>query len=106
QSDNGWKPQVWPLCCDAVAAEKGKGGEKTAEKCADHWTKVTSFNEVRELWALSGFGWDEGLKLVTASDDVWDAYLGKHENAKKWRKKPFPLYDDILFLVDGTVAMG
>jgi hypothetical protein len=41
QSDNGWKPQVWPLCRDTVAGENGKGGEKTAEKCADHWTNMS-----------------------------------------------------------------
>jgi len=105
QSDNGWKPQVWPLCRDAVAGSSG--AEKTAEKCADHWTNMkAAFNEVRKLRDLSGFGWDDGLKIVVASDDVWDAYLTRHPGAKKWRKKPFPLYDDILFLVDGKVATG
>lgn len=29
-----------------------------------------------------------------------------HPNAKKWRKTPFPLFDDMAGLVDGTVATG
>ena len=30
---------------------------------------------VKALRELSGFGWDEVKKLVTASDSVWDDYL-------------------------------
>jgi hypothetical protein len=29
-----------------------------------------------------------------------------HPNARKWHKKPFPLYDDMLELIDGIVATG
>ena len=29
-----------------------------------------------------------------------------HPNAKKWRKTPFPLFDDMAGLVDGTAATG
>jgi hypothetical protein len=31
-----------------------------------------NFTEVHAIRNLSGFGWDEGLKLVTATQDVWD----------------------------------
>ncbi|KAJ7851311.1 hypothetical protein B0H14DRAFT_2350369, partial [Mycena olivaceomarginata] len=65
-----------------------------------------AFNAVRKLRDLSGFGWDDGLKMVTASDEVWELYLATHENARKWRKTRFPLYDDILIIVDGIVATG
>jgi hypothetical protein len=59
--------------------------------------------------------------MVTASDEVWELYLAvrllfyfyllsdtfqTHENARKWRKTRFPLYDDILIIVDGIVATG
>jgi hypothetical protein len=90
QSDSGWKPQVWPICAEKL--QGGSGGEKTAEKAQDHYTNVridptlaspltvvtqlkASFNAVRKLRDLSGFGWDEGLKMVTASEDVWELYL-------------------------------
>lgn len=32
--------------------------------------------------------------------------LQAHPNAKKWRKTPFPLFDDLGSLVDGTAATG
>ncbi|KAJ7448381.1 hypothetical protein FB451DRAFT_1533045 [Mycena latifolia] len=64
-----------------------------------------AFLAVKHLRELSGFGWNEGLKLVAASDDVWEAYL-THPKSKRWRKSPFPLYDDIAYLIDYIVATG
>ena len=33
---------------------------------------------VKSLRLLSGFGWDERAKVVTALSDVWDQYLAVH----------------------------
>ncbi|KAF8194055.1 hypothetical protein K438DRAFT_1469004, partial [Mycena galopus ATCC 62051] len=94
QSDSGWKPAVWSACAEVL--KDSQGAEKTADKCQDHYTNLKgAFNAVRKLRGLSGFGWDDGLKMVTASDEVWELYLATHENARKWRKTRFPLYDDI-----------
>ena len=34
-----------------------------------------NYVQVNKLRNQSGFGWDDGLKMVTASDDVWATYL-------------------------------
>ncbi|KAJ7466259.1 hypothetical protein B0H11DRAFT_2284693 [Mycena galericulata] len=105
QSDSGWKPQVWALCVEVL--KDSPGPPKVADKVHDHWGNLKStYVTVKTLHRQSGFGWDDGLKTVTASDDVWEAYLAKHPNAKRWRKTPFPLYDDLAYLVDGIVATG
>ncbi|KAJ7452560.1 hypothetical protein FB451DRAFT_1145210 [Mycena latifolia] len=105
QSDNGWKPQVWALCVEDL--KDSPGPPKLADKIQDHYGNLkAAFLAVKHLRELSGFGWNEGLKLVTASDDVWQAYLAKHPKSKRWRKSAFPLYDDIAYLVDGIVATG
>ncbi|KAJ7763295.1 hypothetical protein B0H16DRAFT_1883690 [Mycena metata] len=103
QSESGWKPQTWVHCVDAL--KDSPGPKKTADKIQDHYGHAT-FLFVQKLRGLSGFGWDDGLKLVTASEDVWTALLAKNSKAKRWRKTPFPLYDDILYLVEGIVATG
>ncbi|KAJ7735178.1 hypothetical protein B0H16DRAFT_1731442 [Mycena metata] len=88
-------------------SSSGSGKKRKKEEDRGERSLLTPIiAQSKKLRGLSGFGWDEGLKIVTASDDVWAAYLEKHENAKKWRKKPFPLYDDIMFLVDDKVATG
>ena len=91
QSDSGWKPQVWHLCAEAL---KGSAGSiKTTEKIVDHYTNVSLllssqirdhtdlvklksvFVTVSKLREQLGFGWDDGLKMVTASDKVWEASI-------------------------------
>ncbi|KAJ7912870.1 hypothetical protein B0H13DRAFT_1505156, partial [Mycena leptocephala] len=106
QSDSGWKPVTWTQC--ATALKDSPGPVKTATKCQDHFTKSLkgAFKSVREVRGASGFGWDDGLKMVTAMPQVWDAYIERHPSAEKWRTTSFPLYDDILYLVDGIVATG
>jgi hypothetical protein len=61
--------------------------------------------------------------MPTASDDVWEAYISvsalfipafelltslcqSHPEAKPFRKKSFPLYDDLATLIDDVVATG
>ncbi|KAF8174430.1 hypothetical protein K438DRAFT_1609487, partial [Mycena galopus ATCC 62051] len=65
-----------------------------------------NFSEVHAIRGLSGFGWDDGLKLVTATQDVWDRLFEAHPDYRRWQTTPFPLYDDMLFLVDGIIATG
>ncbi|KIL55164.1 hypothetical protein M378DRAFT_42800, partial [Amanita muscaria Koide BX008] len=86
QSESGWKPQVWTAVAQAL---KDRGKEK-----------------VDKLQHLSGFGWDNEKKLVTATEAVWEAYLAAHPKAARWRKTSFPLYDKMYFLVDGIIATG
>ncbi|KAG1753307.1 hypothetical protein EDB19DRAFT_1824052 [Suillus lakei] len=41
-----------------------------------------------------------------ASGKVWDDYLRAHLEAKVWHSTPFPLYNDIIVLVDGYHVTG
>ncbi|KAF8151548.1 hypothetical protein B0H34DRAFT_755712, partial [Crassisporium funariophilum] len=112
QSGAGWKAQVWQAVADALKAEgASKGPEKTSKKCSDHWANVRpllkkNFLEVSAICNALGFGWDEGTKICTATDDVWAKYIAAHPNAERWRSAPFPLYDEIHILVNGIVATG
>ncbi|KAJ7435515.1 hypothetical protein B0H11DRAFT_2367199 [Mycena galericulata] len=65
QSNSGWKIEVWALCIEVL--KDSPGPPKVADKVQDHWGN-------------SGFGWDDGLKMVTASDNVWEAYLAHWHN--------------------------
>jgi len=40
-----------------------------------HFQLKQEFDIVKTLRGLSGFGWDDERKIVTASSDVWDAYI-------------------------------
>lgn len=78
---------------------------------------------MKTLRGLSGFGWDDQRKVVMAEPDVWDRYLKVcmliciftphrslyvqgHPKARPFRKKPFPLYDEIAAIIGETGAVG
>ncbi|THU75440.1 hypothetical protein K435DRAFT_627763, partial [Dendrothele bispora CBS 962.96] len=81
QAQNGWPQDAWNSCAKRMVAEFDS--PKTAKQCSEHWSTV-----------------------ITATDEIWDAYLEKHPNDKRWRTESFPLYNEIFNLVDGLIATG
>ncbi|KAF9548876.1 hypothetical protein CPC08DRAFT_613949, partial [Agrocybe pediades] len=109
QSGAGWKSQVWTMIETALLKiSQGKGSSKTAANLMQSFSsRNSSFNlAVHALHNASGFGWDGGSNIVTASDSVQDTYLKAHSASEKWKSTSFPLYDDMYFLVNGIVATG
>ena len=39
------------------------------------------YKEVRQLLNMSGFGWDDTKKMVTASNDVWQYLIQVYQNS-------------------------
>ncbi|KAH8978076.1 Myb/SANT-like DNA-binding domain-containing protein [Lactarius hatsudake] len=110
--DNGPKKVVWTACkVTLLGSEKTSGGSpKTLQSIKNRWQRIKQeFEIVKELRGLSGFGWDDAKNTVTATDEVWEAYLApeSHKRVRPFRnKKRFLLYDNIAELVDGTRATG
>ncbi|KAF5361456.1 hypothetical protein D9758_006189 [Tetrapyrgos nigripes] len=92
-SKNNFKPSVYQSAA-AYLCEKGYNFTKTQVK--GRWTRFKKdFKIVWRLRTLSRFGWDNVRNMVTATDQVWDAYIKGHSKAGPFRNKPFPHYDDI-----------
>ncbi|KAF8327693.1 hypothetical protein F5887DRAFT_827969, partial [Amanita rubescens] len=109
QADNSWKATTWTACEKALARSEVRSGgaPKKAVGCRDHWSLLrTQCLEVKTLRNLSGWGWDDERGVVVASDEQWATYIAHHEEAVYWRDHPFPLYEDILALIEGRTATG
>lgn len=51
QSENGWKPTVWPLLAKALLKSGSKGPTKNNQVCGVRWTRVSfSFDFVGLEW--------------------------------------------------------
>ena len=81
---------------------------------------------VKKMRGQSGFGWDDTTKTPTATKEVWEPFLKvsivvsfpvgfvhmrrhilqQNPKAKDLFDQPFPLYDDLSLLVDGSVTTG
>ncbi|KAJ7663581.1 hypothetical protein B0H17DRAFT_1211595 [Mycena rosella] len=106
QTDNAsWKPEAWTACAEALAGteagDNGSGGPpKTAKMCTTRWvSEKADYIMVKSLQERSGWGWDNVGHVIVVDDNTCPA-------AKKWRTKPYPLYDDMSDLVDGGIATG
>ncbi|KAF5334517.1 hypothetical protein D9611_013836 [Ephemerocybe angulata] len=109
-SNSSFKEISWTGAAEKLAGseERTGGSPKTAAKCKGRYRAIkTDYNTVRTLVDKgSGWGWDHVNKVVTATPDVWDAYIKAHPKNEKWRKDSFPLYDEVGQIVNGTVATG
>ncbi|TDL14017.1 hypothetical protein BD410DRAFT_693273, partial [Rickenella mellea] len=87
QSGAGWKDQVWTAVEIALrGSEKTSGGApKSQAACKRRWQK---------------------LKQPVAESSVWDKECKSNANVKPYRKKGFPLFDELQMLINGTVATG
>ncbi|KAI0310554.1 hypothetical protein OF83DRAFT_1178421 [Amylostereum chailletii] len=110
--DNNFKPQVYS---DVSAALNTANYTLDATQVKNRWTRFkTQWKTGNHLRGLSGFGWDDLRKCVTATEDVWNALLFDKDGAKKkkyneynwYRTNSFPLYDNIADLIEGNTAVG
>ncbi|KAG6874441.1 hypothetical protein C0992_007716 [Termitomyces sp. T32_za158] len=110
QADNNWKAVVWTEAEKALARseERSQSAPKKAKGCNDHWILLRSQAQMLQKMRneLSGWGWDGVRGMLIANDETWDTYLEAHPEATIFRTKPFPLYDDILSLIEGRYATG
>ena len=62
--------------------------------------------DVTKLIGFSGFGWNDDEKIVTASNEVWEALLVEYPKFRPYRTKPLQLYDELRDMFTGTHATG
>ncbi|KAI5119961.1 hypothetical protein M0805_004341 [Coniferiporia weirii] len=77
------------------------GARKTVTQCKARWQRLKiEYRIVKHLRMQPGFSWDEQTQTVIASSVSWDAYIADHRDAQPWRKKGFPVYDRVAYLVE------
>jgi hypothetical protein len=76
QAEGGFKPEVHPWVASELLKEF-PGNPFTASKVKSKYTQ--GFKKIYDAFVAckgaSGFGWNEAECMVTASDDVWNAFL-------------------------------
>lgn len=50
-----------------------------------------------------GFSWDSLIQMATAAPAVWDEHIKAHPEAKEFRSKSFPLYNDLDDMFGGVI---
>ncbi|KAE8230366.1 hypothetical protein CF326_g4635 [Tilletia indica] len=96
-----WSPSDDEKLLDVLEEAKAQG------KASGGGFKLKSqWKEVRELVNMSGFGWDDEEKKVTAEDTVWDDLIKRRPELRKWRNRAFIHYSRLRDLNAKSTATG
>ncbi|GLT56224.1 hypothetical protein SLA2020_292840 [Shorea laevis] len=60
-----------------------------------HKTLRNLYRAVKNLLNQRGFSWDPKRKMVRADNRVWEEYLKVHKDARSFRVKTIPYYNDL-----------
>ncbi|KAI7933823.1 hypothetical protein MJO29_016661 [Puccinia striiformis f. sp. tritici] len=107
QSEGGFKIDIHQSIARDLAAEftdipfTGKKVRSRYNQCFKKWCDV--FLTCKDA---SGFGWNEQHNMVTASEEVWEAFLRSHPAARRFKNTPFPEYNDLFVIFGGNAARG
>ncbi|KAF9026364.1 hypothetical protein BDP27DRAFT_1376251 [Rhodocollybia butyracea] len=94
QTDNGgFHGDAYKAAAAKLVTATSKGGAKTSESCKTRWAILKKdFKDVKTI--------------RNKSANVWDDLIKAKPKLKKWRRKAFPLYDEILDIIEGQIATG
>ncbi|KAK7295758.1 hypothetical protein RJT34_18670 [Clitoria ternatea] len=68
------------------------------------WRK--QYGLLKEMLSQGRFKWDEGSKMVIATDSEWDEYIKKHPDARHLRDKPIENYHELGMIVGNEQGSG
>ncbi|KAJ4952155.1 hypothetical protein NE237_028987 [Protea cynaroides] len=91
---NAFRKEAWAHMLALFNARFGLGSDKEALR--NRYRKLRmQYNALKTLLDHGGFRWDETRQMVTADDNVWDDYLKAHPEARSYRTKTVPNYNDL-----------
>ncbi|OWM86815.1 hypothetical protein CDL15_Pgr015851 [Punica granatum] len=101
KSGDTFNKQAWN---DMLASFNAKFGPQHGKRVLRHRYKKLwkYYSDAKALLKQNGFSWDEMQQMVTANDDVWDAYIKANPHARAYRKKTLPNYSDLALIYEST----
>ncbi|KAJ8428051.1 hypothetical protein Cgig2_027622 [Carnegiea gigantea] len=101
---NSFKSSSYVATANAISK---KFNVKCLPEYIDNHLKI-----VKNAWAVisklrgkeSGFGWDDNLKMITASPTMYNTYTETNPTHKKYLNKQIDMYDEMAVVVGKDVA--
>ncbi|KAA0042915.1 putative nuclease HARBI1 [Cucumis melo var. makuwa] len=82
-----------------ILEDEDEGNSTYATTSGDDINYIEAIVEIRGP-ACSDFGWNDDMKCIIAERDVFGNWIRTHPAAKRLLNKPFPHYDELLYVFD------
>lgn len=91
--DNRFNKNAWT---DMLAIFNAKfGGQHGIRVLKNRYKKLLKYYSDITNLIKQGFSWNEQQQMLSADDDVWNAYVKAHPHARTYRSKTLPNYRDL-----------
>lgn len=99
---NSYTKEAWN---QMLTSFNSKFGPQHTKRVLRHRFKKLSkyYTDIMVLLKNDDFSWDTKEQKVIANDDVWDAYLKAHPQARTYRTKSMPNYKDLEFIFGSCI---
>ncbi|RWR92102.1 Myb/SANT-like domain-containing protein [Cinnamomum micranthum f. kanehirae] len=101
----GFTCEGWNLLTKEMKTQYGDFFSKDKLKNRFKTLKKT-YGDLKAMLDLSGFGWDDTRKMVTAEPQVWKEYVAAHPKAAHYKNKTFPDWASLAIIFGDSVADG
>ncbi|OAY27515.1 uncharacterized protein LOC110604276 isoform X2 [Manihot esculenta] len=105
KAGNAFNKQAWT---DMLASFNAKFGPQHGKRVLRHRYKklLKYYSEMKVLHKQNGFTWDETQHMFVADNDVWDSYIKEHPQARAYRMKTLPNYNDLVLIFGDATEEG
>ncbi|MQL95847.1 hypothetical protein Taro_028518, partial [Colocasia esculenta] len=105
RASTSWKPEAWETMRTEFNNRFTLNASVKQLKARVQMMK-NDYVVIKNILNASGFGFNPMLNTFVATDEVWDAYIQKHPEARTWRGVTIPLYNEWYEIFEGTKAYG
>lgn len=105
KTDNTFNKQAWT---DMLTMFNAKFGSQHGKRVLRHRHKklLKYYGDATVILKQNGFSWDEEQQIISAEDVVWDAYIKVHPQARTYKLKTLPNYNDLVLIFGDVIEEG